>query len=223
MREHATACGTTEDHTQCRSRRKTATAWAVGGSVLSGAAASSCCWLPVVLLAFGVSAAGVGSFFEAFRPYFVGSAVILLGLGFYLTYLHRAPCALGTAYAARHRKENLVRPGTFWIGAALVTGLVFLPSYAGLVFTSSPSTTFPADNDRLIGVRFQIEGMTCEACAARVQAAIGDVAGIVSVDVDYVGETAVVRLANVKPASLSDIVGAVRASGYWALVEDETP
>lgn len=221
MKDRATSCGTTEEHMWHRSRRTTA--WAVGGSVLSGAAASACCWLPFVLLAFGVSVAGVGSFFETYRPYFVGMAVILLGLGFYLTYLRPAPCALGTAYAARNRQVNLLRPGMFWIASALVAGFVFLPSYAGLVFPSSPSTTAPVGDDRLVAVRFQIEGMTCEACAERVQKAIGDVAGIVSVDVDYELETAVVGLATVKPASVSAIVEAVRASGYRAFQEDETP
>ena len=185
MRDHANACGMTEEHTWRLSRRTTATAWAVGGSVLSGVAASACCWLPMVLLAFGVSAAGVGTFFASYRPYFVGGAVILLGLGFYLTFLHRARCALGTAYAERNRKVSLIRPGMFWIGAALVIGFVFLPSYAGLVFTSAPSTTVSAGEDHLVAVRFEIKGMTCEACAARVQRVIGDVAGIVSADVDY--------------------------------------
>ena len=64
--------------------------------------------------------------------------------------------------------------------------------------------------------------MTCEACAARVQKVIGDVAGIVSADVDYETESAVARLAGVEPAPLSEIVDAVRESGYRAFVEDDT-
>ena len=65
--------------------------------------------------------------------------------------------------------------------------------------------------------------MTCEACAVRVRSAMGDVSGVVSADVDYEKKTAFVRLANVEPASLSDIVESVRASGYRAVVDDETP
>lgn len=223
MTDQATACGTTEELPRRRSHRTTATAWAVGGSVLSGAAASACCWLPLVLLAFGVSAAGVGSFFETSRPYFVGGAVVLLGLGFYLTYLRPALCAPGTACAARNPKAHLFHQGMFWIAAALVVAFVFFPSYAGLAFTSSPSTTVAADDDRQVVARFQIEGMTCEACAARVQSAMGEVSGVVFADVDYEKKTAVVRLANVEPASTRDIVEAVRASGYRAIVEDGTP
>lgn len=223
MRDHAASCGTTEAPTRRRSRRTTATAWSLGGSVVSGAAASACCWLPLVLLAFGVSAAGVGSFFETYRPYFVGSAVVLLALGFHLTYLRPAQYAPGTACAARNRKVYLFRQGMFWIAAALVAVFAFFPNYAGFVFTSSLSTTVAAGDDRLVEARFQIEGMTCEACAARVQSAVGEISGVVSADVDYEKKTAVVQLANVEPASLSDIVEAVRASGYRALVEDETP
>ena len=223
MTDHATACGTTQEHTWRRSHRTTATAWAVGGSVVSGAVASVCCWLPLVLVAFGVSAAGVGSFYETYRPYFVGIAVVLLALGFYLTYLRPVQCAPGNTCVARNRKVNLFRQWMFWIAASLVAGFVFFANYAAIAITSSRSTTIPAGDDRLAVVRFRIEGMTCEACAARVQSAIGDVAGIVFANVDYEQETAVVRLANVGPASLSDIVQAVRASGYGARVEDETP
>ena len=223
MKDHATSCGSTEDYTRRRSRGTTATACAVGGSVLSGAAASACCWLPLVLLALGVSAAGVGSFFESYRPYFVGTAIVLLGQGFYSTYLRPSPYAPRTARAPRNRKVHLFGRGMFWIAAALVAGFVFFPSYAGLFFTSSPSTTAAAGDNRLVRAQFQIEGMTCEACAARVQKVMGDVSGVVSADVDYEKKTAVVRLANVEPASPGDIVEAIRAVGYGAIVEDETP
>ena len=59
---------------------------AATGSVLAAMASSACCWLPLVLMGVGLSAAGVGTFFERYRPYFLVVAVVLLGVWFYFNY-----------------------------------------------------------------------------------------------------------------------------------------
>jgi len=46
--------------------------WAAGGSLIAAVAASACCWLPLSLLALGVSSGGIGLFFAAARPFFFG-------------------------------------------------------------------------------------------------------------------------------------------------------
>ena len=44
-------------------------AWlATFGAVVTSIVASACCWLPLLLIAFGFSAAGIGSIFEEYRP-----------------------------------------------------------------------------------------------------------------------------------------------------------
>lgn len=73
---------------------------AAGGSVLAAIFSSACCWLPLVLIVFGVSAAGVAGFFEAWRPYFIASAVATLGFGFYTVYFRRQLGAADSACAA---------------------------------------------------------------------------------------------------------------------------
>jgi copper chaperone CopZ len=42
--------------------------------------------LPLLLIAFGLSAAGVGTFFEEYRPYFLAATFALLGSAWYFTY-----------------------------------------------------------------------------------------------------------------------------------------
>jgi hypothetical protein len=37
-------------------------------AVVTSIVASACCWLPLLLIAFGFSAAGIGSIFEEYRP-----------------------------------------------------------------------------------------------------------------------------------------------------------
>lgn len=59
---------------------------ATAGTLISAIMASSCCWLPLVLLAVGVSGAGIASTLEAYRPYFMVVTFGFLGAAFYFTY-----------------------------------------------------------------------------------------------------------------------------------------
>lgn len=62
-------------------------AWlATLGAVFTAIVGSACCWLPLLLIAFGFSVAGVGSFFGQYRPYFLTATFALLGLAWYLSY-----------------------------------------------------------------------------------------------------------------------------------------
>lgn len=56
------------------------------GAVFTAMMGSACCWLPLLLIAFGFSAAGVGSFFDHYRPYFLTATFALLGVAWYFTY-----------------------------------------------------------------------------------------------------------------------------------------
>jgi copper chaperone CopZ len=56
------------------------------GAVFTAIMGSACCWLPLLLIAFGFSAAGVGSFFEQYHPYFLTTTFALLGVAWYFTY-----------------------------------------------------------------------------------------------------------------------------------------
>jgi copper chaperone CopZ len=56
------------------------------GAVVTSIVASACCWLPLLLIAFGFSAAGVGSFFEQYRPYFLTTTFALLAVAWCFTY-----------------------------------------------------------------------------------------------------------------------------------------
>jgi MerT mercuric transport protein len=59
------------------------------GTILSAIMASSCCWLPVLLLAVGVSGAGIATALEAYRPIFMVITFGFLAMAFYFTYRTR--------------------------------------------------------------------------------------------------------------------------------------
>jgi hypothetical protein len=81
--------------------------WAAAGSVVAAVVASACYWVPLLLLAFGVSAAGVSATFEQVRPFFLLAAAVLLATGFYRTRGRgeggRVPAAERPAHLCRGR------------------------------------------------------------------------------------------------------------------------
>jgi copper chaperone CopZ len=56
------------------------------GAVFTAIVGTACCWLPLLLIVFGFSAAGIGSIFEQYRPYFLAVTFALLAVAWYFTY-----------------------------------------------------------------------------------------------------------------------------------------
>ncbi|MBT8399462.1 MAG: heavy metal translocating P-type ATPase, partial [Rhodothermia bacterium] len=68
-------------------------------------------------------------------------------------------------------------------------------------------------------VTLPIEGMTCVACAARVERRLGKTAGVGEASVNYATEEAVVRLDAATEPLIPELVHAVRDSGYDVRLE----
>ncbi len=190
--------------------------WAASGSVVSAAFASACCWLPSLLIAFGVSAAGVAGFFEAYRPYFITGALVMLGIGFYTVYFRRATCAPDTACATPNRRLRAFSRIMLWTATGLVGALVFFPNYVGYLFAAPTPESHLAPDVRLATAKFRIDGMTCDGCATGLRATLAKLPDVASVEVDYPTKTAVVRYRADRPRVADQVVEAVRAAGYQA-------
>jgi len=67
-------------------RRERGALLATLGAACTALLGTACCWLPLLLIAFGFSAAGIGSFFEQYRPYFLAATFALLAVAWYFTY-----------------------------------------------------------------------------------------------------------------------------------------
>ena len=225
----ATDCCETVNEPRLPQRGDRAGALAAGGSVLAAVLSSACCWLPLLLIAFGASAVGVAVFFEAYRPYFIIGAAGLLAVGFYMVYLRRKTCAPGSACATPNRKLRVFNQAMLWVAAVLVVAFVFFPNYVGVVFgapataATDASGSSPDASTRLLAAEFNIEGMTCEGCANFLRGALAKLPDVVAVDVDYPKKTAVVRYEADRPISAERVVEAVKAAGYSAIPSAKTP
>ncbi len=191
--------------------------WATAGSVVSAVVASACCWVPLLLFAFGVSAAGVSATFEKVRPFFLSGAAILLGVGFYLTYFRKEACAPGSTCAVPNPKLRRFNQVMLWAATALVLAFAFFPNYAGFLLGGTGRTP-ETDAARSAAVNLSIRGMTCEACAVHVDQSLKGVPGVRSVSVFYNEGRARVLIDPASPPSEEALLKAVEKAGYTATV-----
>lgn len=111
------------------------------GTVLSAIMASSCCWLPPLLLLVGVSSAGIVAALESYRPYFIVVTFAFLGMAFYFTYRPKrgaqaAAAGGGEAEAAadccapppagKRRRFNMMAMNKVMLWAVTAMAVVFL-------------------------------------------------------------------------------------------------
>ncbi len=196
---------------------------AAGGSVVAAILSSACCWLPLVLIAFGASAAGVAGFFEAYRSYFIVGAVGLLGFGFYMVYFRMERCEPDSACATPNR--NLVRFNKviLWTATALVGAFVMFPNYVGLVVGSPSNASATVDVASLASAKYRIEGMTCEGCSGILQRALTELPELKAAEVDFATKSAVVHYEPGKPVPPDRVIEVVKAAGYSATPADGMP
>jgi copper chaperone CopZ len=205
------------------------------GTILSAVMASSCCWLPLLFLAFGVSGAGIVGALDAYRPLFIASTAACLAAAFYFTY---RPCRTASASkdccatakgccaapAARRRFGVMsLNKVMLWGVAILAVGFLFFPSYMKFLLTGEGAAAPAANNPLVSTTTFAVQGMTCEGCAVPVEKAVKDIPGVLAVKVDYDKKRMVVSTEACCPAPVEAIVQALEKAGYRGEVIGDSP
>jgi copper chaperone CopZ len=221
-------------------------AWlATLGAVFTAVVGSACCWLPLLLIAFGFSAAGVGSLFEQYRLHFLCATFLLLGVAWYLTYrpaLQRtwaslrgrplpplegaegccgpAACCAGQAEAVAGPSARRFTPRRFnqvmlWLATVVILLFALFPRWSGLVFGGGTSQPLSAQDNQQ-RVLLEIQGMDCGGCAATVRQALRQVPGVAQAEVDYHRAEAVVLVQPGSGVGADTLIRAVEEAGYQA-------
>tara|TARA_R110002073_G_scaffold35970_18_gene104954 strand:- start:5358 stop:6572 length:1215 start_codon:yes stop_codon:yes gene_type:complete len=202
------------------------------GTLVSAIMASACCWLPLLLLAVGVSGAGIAATLEAYRPLFMVMTFGFLAAAFYYTYRPKnvyrpkntnetaeghgccateptrgeACCATATG------RFNMMTLNKVMLWGVTVMAVLFLffPSYVG-VFLGGDGKAVTDNMNRVV---IKVDGMTCEGCSAGVAKAIRTVPGVLAVDVNYEQGTAVVGTEICCPVPKEQILVSLQDAGY---------
>ncbi len=191
--------------------RRNLGAWTVTGATLSAVLSSACCWLPLLLLAFGASATGLSATFEAYRMPLLVAAGSLLATGFYLVYLRKPVCQPGSTCSVPSSRLARCNKGMLWIATVLVGAFAFFPNYVGALLGGRA-----ADSVEGATVHLEIEGMTCEACALHIEEELRSVPGVRAARITYDERRATITADPTTPPTEAELVQAVEQAGYKA-------
>lgn len=200
--------------------------FSVGGALFAAVGASACCTVPLAMLGLGLSTAGISTFFEPLRPYFLGATAIALGFAFYYAFVRKPECVDGEACAAPD--PRLRRASKIGVIAAipLIAAFAMFPIYAGHLLDSGTydeiRATAPAESQLIVS----IDGMTCDACALNAERALLALPGVANAGVSYEEATATIILDSENPASNQAVIDAIETIGYTATLANdnfETP
>ncbi len=185
---------------------------AAGGALLSAVASSACCWLPLLLLAFGTSATGLSAWFERYRLPFLIAAGLLLAFSFYSVYFRAGQCEPGSACATTKPRSLRVTKAMLWVSTVFIVAFAAFPKYVGALLPDDR----PAAGERVDArtVLYTIEGMTCEACAVTLREKLREVDGVQSASVSYLDRSATVVFKNSAPDAPALAAEAIEALGY---------
>jgi copper chaperone CopZ len=206
------------------------------GALASAVVASACCWLPLLLIAVGVSGGALSATFEAWRPVLLPVTFVLLGAAFYFTY--RKPKVLaatsaGTAAAgegccsvpeqgaagtccppenAKGVTLKKVNKVMLWVVTVFVLAFAFFPNYVGYLLAGGDTLAARTDLGKVV---VKIDGMTCEACAANIENALRKVPGVAAAEVSYERREAVVGVPKDSQPPREAILAAVAGAGNY--------
>ncbi|MFK5921999.1 MAG: mercuric transporter MerT family protein [Verrucomicrobiota bacterium] len=187
------------------------------GAVLTAILSSACCWLPLLLIAFGASAVGVSGFFESYRFWFLAATIILLASGFYLLYFRQEKCTPADCCSPLNPKLQRFNKILLWCATIAVALFSVSPSSLGFFLNDPNPKTEISYNQKQITLK--IEGMTCKSCIYPIQTQLLKVEGITSAKVDFDKATAVITTNKKNIAPQKDLLQAVKNAGFKAVFQ----
>jgi mercuric ion transport protein len=189
----------------------------IGTGIFTSIAASLCCIPPVLAIVAGSTGfASTFSWIEPFRPYLVGSTILILGFAWYQKLKSNEEidcnCEVDT-------KPKFIQTKMF---LGIVTGFAILmlafPYYSNVFFSKTDKQIILSEESNLQSVEFKIEGMTCQSCADHVDQEVFKIDGVISTRSSYDEENAIIEFDR-SQTDLSEIKKAINSTGYHVIAE----
>lgn len=213
----------------------------LGSAIVAAVAASLCCILPVIAIAFGLGAFGLATTFESLRPYMLAVVALALAFGFYRVYFRREECGEGQACSTKPigRFNQIV----LWIATVGVVGIAAFPHYSGVIVSAldSQRSSIEEPNQAVLAsenetenlnshntaetaavesesqnrktVVIAVEGMTCEGCASQLGIALKRIKGVISAKASYPDKNVTV-VYNPNQVTVERIRQGIHGAGY---------
>lgn len=183
------------------------------GSILVAMAASACCWLPLVLIAVGISAGGLGAAFDSARPYMIVASILLLSVGFYFAY-RKPKCEPGSECATSQNRMQRLNRRMLWTATIAVALFASLPLYIGFLLPDQTIASVETIGAARTTVGLSVDGMTCEACAFTLRDELAGLTGVVDARVSFKTGQLELVLASNSMVSNESILETVRSAGF---------
>jgi copper chaperone CopZ len=208
----------------------------LGSAFVAAIAASLCCILPVLAVAFGLGAFGIASVFETLRPFLLVVVFLALAFGFYQTYFRRENCGEGEICATKPigRFNQII----LWTATVAVIAVAAFPYYTGYIVSALDSqpekpeinqpnavvtenqfennvetSAVESESQNRKTIVIAVEGMTCEGCASQLNVALKRLKGVIAAEANY-PEKNVKVVYNPKQVTVERIKKAIYDAGY---------
>lgn len=182
--------------------------------VFTAITASLCCITPVLALIAGTSGmASTFAWLEAFRPFFIGLTVLVLGFAWYQKLKSKSQQEIDCA-CENDVKPSFLQSKRFLLFVTLFAGLMLaFPYFLGLFYAQPTKEIIYVQQDNMVDITFTVEGMTCSGCENHIESEVNKLDGIVSVKASYEKSNTTVKYDRTKVTE-QRIIKAINNTGY---------
>lgn len=182
--------------------------------VFTAITASLCCITPVLALIAGTSGmASTFAWLEAFRPFFIGLTVLVLGFAWYQKLKSKSQQEIDCA-CENEVKPSFLQSKRFLLFVTLFAGLMLaFPYFSGLFYAQPTKEIIYVQQGNMVDITFTVEGMTCSGCENHIESEVNKLDGIVSVKASYEKSNTTVKYDRTKVTE-QRIIKAINNTGY---------
>lgn len=186
----------------------------IGAGLLTAIAASLCCITPVLALFSGATGiASTFSWLEPYRPYLIGLTIAVLAFAWYQK-LKPKKAEIDCACEVEEKPSFWQSKSFLGIVTVLAFLLLAFPKYSHIFYPKTEKKEIMVvEKNNIQQMKFNIQGMTCEACTQTINLALSKVPGVLEYKTEFKDGSSLVKFDTSKTTE-QVITKAVNETGY---------